>query len=298
MRRKKKKSIEELETELEQLIANSGRSEVDIHTDHNAYRTLKKRIDNPDSLNDDDDIRRMKDLHYSFQLGVSICNRRNKINAARKVAAAAAATATTAAAAIATSIVTNTSISSSASTLINGNEITASSSLPSSNDETRASLNINSLSDQLSILASHSINKITASFEANASFALSSTSRSNASDSSMVGAQSSKRPWLASQQSDAVLDLSNECSIWRPHEQLLSGNVSIMDVPGDGNFFFFACISQLQNCMSFTIEQASIMRNDLMDYLLLHADNLSGDSMSLTWRTLAMMHASEIQSEL
>ncbi len=40
------------------------------------------------------------------------------------------------------------------------------------------------------------------------------------------------------------------------------------------------------------------MRKNLMDYLLLHADNLSGNSMSLTWRTLAMMHASEIQSEL
>ncbi len=35
-----------------------------------------------------------------------------------------------------------------------------------------------------------------------------------------------------------------------------------------------------------------------MDYLLLHADDLSGDLMSLTWHTLAMMHASEIQSEL
>jgi hypothetical protein len=114
----------------------------------------------------------------------------------------------------------------------------------------------------------------------------------------MVGAQSSKRPQLASQQSDAVLDLSNECSIWRPHQQLLSGNVSIMDVPGDGNCLFYACISQLQNCMTFTIEQASIMRNNLMDYLLLHADNLSGDSMSLTWRMFTMMHASEIQSEL
>jgi hypothetical protein len=40
------------------------------------------------------------------------------------------------------------------------------------------------------------------------------------------------------------------------------------------------------------------MRNNLMDYLLLHADNLSGNSMSLTWCTLAMMHASEIHSEL
>ncbi len=35
-----------------------------------------------------------------------------------------------------------------------------------------------------------------------------------------------------------------------------------------------------------------------MDHLLLHADDLSGNSMSLTWCTLAMMHASEIQSEL
>ncbi len=40
------------------------------------------------------------------------------------------------------------------------------------------------------------------------------------------------------------------------------------------------------------------MKNILMDYLLLHADDLSGNLMILTWRTLAMMHASEIQSEL
>jgi hypothetical protein len=39
---KKKKLIEELETELEQLIANSGRSEVDIRTNYNAYYALKK----------------------------------------------------------------------------------------------------------------------------------------------------------------------------------------------------------------------------------------------------------------
>jgi hypothetical protein len=114
----------------------------------------------------------------------------------------------------------------------------------------------------------------------------------------MVGAQSSKRPWLASQQSDAVVDLSNKCSTWKPHEQLLSSNVSIMDVPGDGNCLFYACISKLQNCSTFTIEQASNMMNNLVGYLLLHADNLSGNSMCLTWHTLAMMHASEIQSEL
>jgi hypothetical protein len=259
MRFKKKKSIIELETELKQCIVKTGRSKDDIHTDYIAYPALKWRIDNSNSLHDNVDIRHMKYLHNVFLMGMNICNRQNKINAARKVAAAAAAAA---AATIATfnlannSNVTNTSISTFASTLINGNEITASfeltpppssdpsttSSLPSSNDETRASIDINSLSDQSSILASQSINEITASFETNPSFVL-STSRSNASDSSMVGAQSSKHPRLASQQSDAVVDLSNESSIWKPHEQLLSSNVSIMDVPGDRNCLFYACIS-------------------------------------------------------
>jgi hypothetical protein len=42
MRGKKKKLIKELETELEQLIANSGQSKVDIHTNYNAYYALKK----------------------------------------------------------------------------------------------------------------------------------------------------------------------------------------------------------------------------------------------------------------
>ncbi len=65
----------------------------------------------------------------------------------------------------------------------------------------------------------------------------------------MVGTQSSKRPRLASQHSDAVVDLLNKYSIWKPHDQLLSSNVSIMDVPGDGN------------------------RNYLMDYLLLHGSH-------------------------
>jgi hypothetical protein len=253
MRGKKKKSIEELETELEQLIANSGRSKVDIHSDYIAYCTLKKRIDNSNSRRCNDDIRWMKDLHDDYLLGKTICNMQNKINAARKVASALATDCAAIPAFIATSNVMNTSISSSASTLINGNKITASfestpppssnpsttSSLPSSNDKTRASLDINSLSDQSYILASHSINKITTSFEANSSFVLSS-SHLNASYSSMVGAQSSKRPRLASQQSDAAVavDLSNKSSIWKPHEQLLSSNVSIIDVPGDGNCLF------------------------------------------------------------
>jgi hypothetical protein len=179
MHGKKKKLIKEMEMEVEELIAKSGQSEDNIHTNYNAYLALKKRIDNPDSCHDNDDIRRMKDLHNVFLLGMAIHNRKNKINAARKVTAAAAATAAaTAAAAIATSNVANTSISSyatsadsSASTLISRNEITASfestppssnpsttSSLPSSDDKTRASLDINSLSNQSSILASHSIN--------------------------------------------------------------------------------------------------------------------------------------------
>ena len=152
---KKKKSIKELETELEQFITNSGQSKDNIHSDYVAYRALKWRIDNPNSRHDDDDIWRMKDLHNVFLLGMAIRNRQeNKINAACKVTAAtatAAAATAAATAAIATSNAMNTSISSSASTSINGNKITASfestplpssnpsttSSLPSSNDETR-----------------------------------------------------------------------------------------------------------------------------------------------------------------
>ena len=40
-----------------------------------------------------------------------------------------------------------------------------------------------------------------------------------------------------------------------------------MDGPGDGNCLFYACISKLQNCLTFMIEQANIMRNYVMDYL-------------------------------
>jgi hypothetical protein len=35
-----------------------------------------------------------------------------------------------------------------------------------------------------------------------------------------------------------------------------------------------------------------------MDYLLCHADEPSGDSASLTWRDLAMMHAPKIEDEM
>ena len=143
---KKKKSIKEKETELEQFIVNTGRSKGDIHTNYVAYHALKKRIPNPDSLHDNDDIRRMKDLHNVFLMGMNIPNRQNKINAACKVAASAT-TATTTTATIATFnpastySVMNTSISTFASTLINGNEITASfeSTPPPSSDPSNTS---------------------------------------------------------------------------------------------------------------------------------------------------------------
>jgi hypothetical protein len=72
---KKKKLIEELETELEEFIANSGQSEDNIHNDVNDYRALKRKIDNPDSHHDNDDIRWMKDLHDVYLLGMNFCNR-------------------------------------------------------------------------------------------------------------------------------------------------------------------------------------------------------------------------------
>jgi hypothetical protein len=84
MRGKKKKSTKELETELEQFIANTGRSKDDIHADYIAYRALKKRIDDPNSRRYDDDIRRMKDLHHVYLLGMTIRNMQNKINASHK----------------------------------------------------------------------------------------------------------------------------------------------------------------------------------------------------------------------
>jgi hypothetical protein len=98
-----------METELEQFIANTGQSKDDIHNDVNGYRALKRKIGNPNSRHEDDDIRQMKDLYNVYLLGKTICNWQQKINATCKVAAAAAAAATTAT--IPTSNVANTSIS-------------------------------------------------------------------------------------------------------------------------------------------------------------------------------------------
>jgi hypothetical protein len=54
-----KKLIEELEKELTELIEKSGWSKQDIQLDYNAFRALKKRIDDSNSLHDDDDIQQV-----------------------------------------------------------------------------------------------------------------------------------------------------------------------------------------------------------------------------------------------
>jgi hypothetical protein len=152
---------------------NSGRCEQEILTDFNDYSALKKRYNIPGSILNNRDISQMKDLHSAFLLCQSIINKRKKIQAARKAAAADASTA-----AAALSNVVNTSISStstaadsstSSSTIANKNRARidytplssgiSSSLCASSNDTTRASICINSLSDQSSISASHSAKK-------------------------------------------------------------------------------------------------------------------------------------------
>ena len=89
-----KKSIEELEKEVAELIAGSGQCKQDILTDFNDYRALKRRSATPGSFLSDCDIRRMKELKNAFLLCQSIINKQKKIQAARKAAAATAASAT------------------------------------------------------------------------------------------------------------------------------------------------------------------------------------------------------------
>ncbi len=192
----KKKTIEELEKEVAELIAESGWCEQDIFTDFNDYRALNKRYNTPGSFFNNGDIHRKTELHSAFLLCQSIIHKRKKIRAARKAAANATA------ASAASSNAVNTSISSiaapagsSTSSSTTANRIRASidytppssgissSSCALTNDTTRASLGINSLSDQSSISASYSVNEITASFETKASFGL-SVLRSNLFNSS------------------------------------------------------------------------------------------------------------------
>ena len=94
------------------------------------------------------------------------------------------------------------------------------------------------------------------------------------------------------------IDSASTIATWCPHQRLLSCNVSLMNPPGDGNCLFLACISQLQNCsiQVVTTNEAQIMRNDLMEFLLEHANHIAGGSMS--YEALAMLHESDIQKEL
>ena len=85
-------------------------------------------------------------------------------------------------------------------------------------------------------------------------------------------------------------------STWCPHQRILSCDVSLMNPPSDGrNCLFLACTSQLQNCsiQVVTTNKARIMRNDLMDFLLEHANHIVGGLMS--YEALAMLHALDIQ---
>ncbi len=100
-----------------------------------------------------------------------------------------------------------------------------------------------------------------------------------------------------------VVDLTNIDSVstiatWCPHQRLLSCNVSLINPPGDGNCLFLACITQLKNCSIQVVitNKAQIMRNDLMDFLLEHANHIAGGLMS--YEALAMLHASDIECEV
>ena len=75
----KRKSIEELEKEVVELIAESGRCEQDILMNSNKYHVLKKRSDTPGSFLNDHDIWQITDLHSAFLLFKSIINKQNKI---------------------------------------------------------------------------------------------------------------------------------------------------------------------------------------------------------------------------
>ena len=71
----KKKPIEELEKEVAELIAASGRCEQEIFTDFNDYCALKKRSNNLGSILNDCNIWRMKDCWTYKSTGVLIRTR-------------------------------------------------------------------------------------------------------------------------------------------------------------------------------------------------------------------------------
>ena len=55
MRGQNKKTIEEMEMEVAELITKLGQCEQDILTDFKAYTSVKKRINNSRSLHDNED---------------------------------------------------------------------------------------------------------------------------------------------------------------------------------------------------------------------------------------------------
>ena len=71
----KKKTVEDLEKELAELITKLGRCKQDILTDFKAYRALKCRINYPGTLHDNEDLRKLTDLQSAFLLGKSIENK-------------------------------------------------------------------------------------------------------------------------------------------------------------------------------------------------------------------------------
>ncbi len=105
MRGWNKKTIEEMEMEVEELITKSGWCKQDIFTDSNKYLALKWRINDPGTLHNNEDFQKMTDLYSAFLLCQSILNKQKKIQAARKASAATSTSATS-------SNVVNTSISS------------------------------------------------------------------------------------------------------------------------------------------------------------------------------------------
>jgi hypothetical protein len=49
-----------MEMEVAELIAKSGKCEQDIFTDFNKYRAVKKQINNPGTLHDDEDLKKRR----------------------------------------------------------------------------------------------------------------------------------------------------------------------------------------------------------------------------------------------
>ena len=78
MRGQNKKTIEEMEMEVAELIAKSGQCEQDILTNFKDYTVVKKQINNPWSLHNNENLQKMKDLNPTFLLCKSIIKNERK----------------------------------------------------------------------------------------------------------------------------------------------------------------------------------------------------------------------------